>query len=147
MARPRRYPDETVIATLAELTRNGGNLTRAAETMGVPVATVQRWRDLAEPAAGGVTVTKAEEYRALWGEAQELATKRITELVPNSENLKEVAYAAQVASNAYLDHRDGRRGAVVNVDARHQAIDIGPVLAALHEARRRMLEERAGDGA
>lgn len=114
---PKHYSETQVAEALAALEQNGGNVKRTAIQLAIPRATITMWRDKAELT---LPVTKLRDYVELWGQAQDIAVARLVELLPVSDDLKAVAYAAGIAADKHLNYRDGRAGSgpTVNVDAR-----------------------------
>ena len=129
----KRYPKavkEAVLTAYAET----GYATEAAQTVGVPQRTANEWVQQAQ--AAQLPEVATEPIASVWDRVQRQAAKRahalIDELEPTPEALQAIARMAHVAGNLHLDATVGRRGQTVQVQ--HQ-YDIGPVLAALHQAR------------
>ena len=126
-----RRTQEQVIAALAQLELNRGNIKGTAVQVGVTRVTLRKWRDgalAAEPdyplvATGLSTVsTEKRDYAGMWGQVQVVAAEAAMAMVPKlteatAENLRALTTLGGVASDKHLDHSLGRKGAMVNVDA------------------------------
>ncbi len=112
------YSDQQIAAALAALELNGGNITLTAEQQKISRITLRTWRDAALAVSTDLPLKRPDrDYCALWADAQEIVldaavamAKRLT--APTAENLNALSRLAGIASDKYLDHRDGRRGAV-----------------------------------
>lgn len=124
----RRYTDDQVAQALAALDLNGGNVKRTARDLGIPRTTLVRWRD----GVSAVSDTEKKEAAgardlvALWADVQEIGIRRMRELIPISNNLREVAVATGIAADKHLDYDQGRSrsGAEVTVDNRQQQVNV-----------------------
>ena len=86
-----------------------------------------------------VSPERAREPTEWYRGAAQLAVERVHELLPETTRLHDVAYAAKAMSDAFLDHRDGRKGTEVHVDARSVHL---PALEALTSDELRALIAR-----
>ncbi len=124
----RSYSADDRAEALATLAANGNNVGQTADTLGMPRETLSTWAQ--EQAAYDVALERpqspADHARAnveVWRQAQQLGAQKIVErLEADGATLKDVAYASKVSSDAYLDHRDGRKGTQIAVDARTVSI-------------------------
>ena len=111
---PRGIPigEAEKLAALALLIQNGGNVKRTARMLSYDRRTLMNWRDQSSDPAVINTIDKevVRERTERWGAAQDLAATRMIQLLPKEQDLDSVSKAAQVSSQQYLDHRDGRRG-------------------------------------
>mgnify|MGYP001616499453 CR=1 FL=1 len=105
------YPEERKAAALAALVANDGNMKVTAQQLGIPRPTLIQWRDKSRsPIVSNTIPLDTRQARIdLWDQTQQLGAQRIMQLLPLSTDLREVAYASQVAVNAYQDLAYGRR--------------------------------------
>ena len=111
---------------------NGGNLNKTARELDIPRTTLRKYRDQQASLVEGLALATSDPDRArdivqLWEDTHRAAVHRVNELLPQTTRLHDVAYAAMVASNAFLDHHLGRKGAAVDitVDARSVSLPVG----------------------
>ena len=106
------YSEADKLAALALLVQNGGNLKRTARMLAYDRRTLGTWRDMSQDPAVLNTIDPEvrRERTERWGEVQDIAASRMAALIPEETDLDSVSKAAQVSSQQYLDHRDGRRG-------------------------------------
>ena len=140
----RTYTPAEQAEALAALTTNGGNAKRTARELSIPESTLRHWRNVADAVADGVALARVEPDRArepleLWRTAAELAGETMIERLKDTTSLKDASYAGRVANDNFLDHRDGRKGTEVHVDARSVHL---PALEALSTDELRALIAR-----
>lgn len=117
----RQYTDQERIDALARLELNAGRLKPTAAELGIPHATLRLWRDQMFAENPGTVATLSPpvpeivDFAGRWAEVMQAAQKRLLELIPQSESVREVAIAAGIAADKHLDYRDGRKGAAVSV--------------------------------
>ncbi len=120
----RSYSAEDRAEALAVVAANGGNVVHTANQLAIPRGTLETWvrEQAAYQAALEPSRSASDHARAnveVWRAAQQLGAQKIVErLEADGATLKDVAYASKVSSDAYLDHRDGRKGTQIAVDAR-----------------------------
>ena len=145
----RAYPADVVKATLEAIAETG-NVSQAAERVGVPVSTAHDWlRRARQHPETSVTMTAREPIGEVWDRAQRTAAERGTALVATevqtpeqaAQLLQAVARFAQVAANAHLNVTVGRRGATTMIGTQINGSD---VLLAMAEARRMLTEGTPG---
>lgn len=120
MTQRRTYTTDEIAEGLAALELNGGNLKRTAQELSIPRKTLAGWREGVANASATIPTeasAPSRDYAALWGSAQELALSSAVTMArqltdPTAENLTALTKLAAVASDKFLDHRDGRKGAV-----------------------------------
>ena len=125
----RVYSPEFRAQALAQLELNAGALRATAREVGVAAPVLMRWRDGAPGAAysqvlHSVTLipaktTEPTDFVALLGQRFRQALDLLAERLPIMEP-RDLAIATGILSDKLLDHRDGRRGTNVNIDARSQ---------------------------
>ena len=117
----RHYSPEEKAGVVARI-RNGATLREAAAPLGASSSRALDWRRQLAP-----DLERAEqkpEYVALLSEQLIAAIQEIGRKLAEG-GLRDVAVATGILSDKLLDHRDGRRGMQLNVDARRQVIQIG----------------------
>lgn len=117
MAHPRKYTEDQELAIAAKLIETGGNVKRTARELGIPRSTVRGRAAMAGLVeAGQVVNTIQAQHAELWERADRLVATELAERLPEMprtpEGMDRVIAAARVIPQAYLDHRDGRRGTV-----------------------------------
>lgn len=126
---------------LARLVENDGNAKRTARELGISRVNLIHWRNLStDPLVYNTIDLDLRRSRAeRWGAVQDLAANRMAALIPNETELDAVTKAAQISSQQYLDHRDGRRGTVVNLDqSQHVHITGDQAVTLLLEAKKQL---------
>lgn len=119
------YSDTQVQQALAALECNAGNVKRTALQLGIPRTTLLSWRDGVSRVPDTEKPSVSHDFAAMWGEVQELATKRMRELIPGETDLRAVATAAGIAADKHLDYTLGRKGgSTVNVDNSTKTVTI-----------------------
>ena len=123
---------------------NAGNVSKTARETGIPRPTVILWRNQAREAGQAVVIPAGPtDWKQIREEAagafMRIATKATAlldqeldrYLAGDGEPLKpagmrEIAVIKGIASDKALDFTLGRKGAEVNIDARHQQMTVGP---------------------
>ena len=107
------YTDQQKAEALAALIENGGNVKATARELGIPRPTLITWREKSRQpdVLNTIPPDMAAERIALWDRVQEAGARRLLELFPLSESVREVAYAAKIAHDIRLDLTEGRRAA------------------------------------
>ena len=119
-----KYTDEQVSSALALLAQNSDNLTRTAKELGWPRSSLRNMRDKQRALMAGIQFATTDVDRArdpvlIWEKtAQKAVAKMSTLLDQDDARLRDVSYAVQVSSEQWLNHRDGRKGMEISVDAR-----------------------------
>ena len=108
------YTDQQKAEALAALMENGGNVKATARELQIPRGTLLAWRDKQDsPAVINTISPELTQARIdLWDQTQQMAARRIQELLPLTTELRDVAVAARVAVDAYQDLAYGRKGQV-----------------------------------
>ena len=124
----RTYTPEFRAQALAQLELNAGALRQTARELDVPAPTLQMWRDsevgalqpvqAVQPTVRAKT-TEPTDFVALLGQRFRQALELMAEKLP-SMGARDLAVATGILSDKLLDHRDGRKGMELNIDARSQ---------------------------
>ena len=112
----KALPEALKTKALALLVENAGNVKRTARQLGLDRTTLIDWRDKSTNPAVWDTIDPEirRERTERWGTVLDLATEKMGDLLPTANDLDQVTRAAGVASQNYLDHRDGRRNSQVS---------------------------------
>lgn len=127
MARPPKWTDEQRTEVLARL-QAGESIRAVSRALEMPVATIHAMAVAAEHEfAERVPERSKIDYGELALAAAERCRQRVLEALPNA-GVRDAAIAYGIFIDKALDMTLGRKGAVVNVDARHQSLTIPPGL-------------------
>lgn len=118
------YLDTVQAEALVKLRENGGNVKRTASELGIPRTTLITWRDKVSAVSDTIPQETKDKYIGLWERAEEACVQRILDLVPTAEDLRDVAYAANIAKEAVLDRTEGRKGATTNIAIDNRKVEI-----------------------
>lgn len=133
----RTYTDAERVHALAVLEVNAGNLSRTSRETKVPIGTLSLWRNEALSADPERSLKPAETVKTDWvaltSEVFEEASRYLRAELPNMKG-RDLAVAYGIASDKFLDHRDGRK-ATVAVDNRTQSLVL-PEGTTLEELKR-----------
>jgi hypothetical protein len=106
MARKTGRPIVPDDQRIRELLIEGRTIYEVAKLTGHSTSVVARRAE----ALHGLSETVGALERERWRAASAICADRIIEMVPQWGDLRDVVAAAKVANDAYLDHRDGRKG-------------------------------------
>ena len=151
---------EQKTTALARLHANGGNIKRTARELGITDSTLRTWRDLERAHADGRKVAanapdRVRDIALAWQDVERRAIKAINRGLEDAldpdlpfkerPRLHDISYAARVATDSHLDHRDGRKGAEIRVDARQQSLAL-PAGASLDDVKALLADIREPPG-
>lgn len=112
----RIYSEEFKANALVQLELNAGNVKDTARKLKMDRTTLMLWRDKSQAVLNTIPPDLKQARIDLWDKVQQKAAQRLTLLLETADNVRDVAYAGDRAVAAYLDLRDGRKGAEVNID-------------------------------
>lgn len=135
-----QYTEQQRIDALAALDLNRGNVSRTARELGIPRPTLILWRDTP---VSDIPDTRKTDIVGRLARVMDSVLDRIGELVPRTENVRDLGVVYGILSDKMLDHRDGRKGSEVNVNVDNRQVTLPRDLTV--EELRRLAAHDDGD--